>query len=146
MADPPNTTKFPPDQSAELMPREGGIAPRSALIRHVLASMFAQSLAPAQPKRPEKGMVHGIRPDELVRLTPKLKPYLRRPDPISPGGYFHGMVAKARGRRAAPRAHRMGLAPGRRAGTPRAGEGVRISVRDTRHGEAAVIALPHRGS
>jgi replication initiation protein RepC len=106
-----------------------------------------QSPAPVQPKRPEKGMVHGIRPDELVRLTPKLKLYLRRPDPAwpdiidaadwlrhdlgvskplwgdaclamgrelaavalaivstkdeehfttSPGGYFHGMVAKAR--------------------------------------------------
>jgi replication initiation protein RepC len=107
----------------------------------------SQPPAPVQPKRPEKGMVHGIRPDELVRLTPKLKPYLRRPDPTwpdiidaadwlrhdlrvskplwgdaclamgrelaavalaivstkdqehfttSPGGYFHGMVAKAR--------------------------------------------------
>jgi replication initiation protein RepC len=92
-------------------------------------------------------MVHGIRPDELPRLTPKLKPYLRRSDPnwpdivdaadwlrhdlgvskslwgdaclamgrelaavalaivstkevahfrTSPGGYFHGMVVKAR--------------------------------------------------
>ena len=92
-------------------------------------------------------MVHGIRPDELVKLAPKLKPYLRRPDPTwpdiidaadwlrhdlgvskslwgdaclamgrelaavalaivstkeaehfrtTPGGYFHGMVAKAR--------------------------------------------------
>jgi replication initiation protein RepC len=92
-------------------------------------------------------MVHGIRPDELVKLTPKLKPYLRRPNltwpdivdaadwlrhdlrvskslwdnaclamgralaalalaivsskeaehfRTSPGGYFHGMVAKAR--------------------------------------------------
>jgi replication initiation protein RepC len=91
-------------------------------------------------------MVHGIRPDELVKLTPKLKPYLRRPNPAwpdivdaadwlrhdlgvskslwgdaclamgrelaavalaivstkeaehfrtTPGGYFHGMVAKA---------------------------------------------------
>jgi replication initiation protein RepC len=100
-----------------------------------------------QPKRPEKGMVHGIRPDELVRLTPKLNPYLRRPNPTwpdiidaadwlrhelgvskslwgdaclamgrklaavalaivstkepehfrtSPGGYFHGMVDKAK--------------------------------------------------
>jgi replication initiation protein RepC len=107
----------------------------------------SQSPAPVQSKRPEKGMVHGIRPDELVRLTPKLKPYLRRPDPAwpdiieaadwlrgdlgvskslwgdaclamgrelaavalaivstkdeehfrtSPGGYFHGMVAKAK--------------------------------------------------
>jgi len=106
-----------------------------------------QSQTPAQQKRPEKGMVHGIAPDELVRLAPKLKPYLRRPNPTwpeiidaadwlrndldvskplwgdaclamgrelaavalaivstkepehfrtSPGGYFHGMVAKAR--------------------------------------------------
>jgi replication initiation protein RepC len=107
----------------------------------------AQSPAPEQRKRPEKGMVHGIRPDELPRLTPKLKPYLRRPNPAwpdivdaadwlrhdlgvskslwgdaclamgrelaavalaivstkeaehfqtSPGGYFHGMVTKAK--------------------------------------------------
>ena len=92
-------------------------------------------------------MVHGIAPDELPRLAPKLKPYLRRPDPAwpdiveaadwlrgdlgvskslwadaclamgrelaavamaivstkepehftgTPGGYFHGMVAKAK--------------------------------------------------
>jgi replication initiation protein RepC len=92
-------------------------------------------------------MVHGIAPDELVRLAPKLKPYLRSPRPTwpeiidaadwlrhdldvsrplwgdacltmgrelaavalaivstkeaghfrtSPGGYFHGMVARAR--------------------------------------------------
>jgi replication initiation protein RepC len=92
-------------------------------------------------------MVHGIRPDELPRLTPKLKPYLGRPNPTwpdivdaadwlrhdlgvskslwgdaclamgrelaavalaivstkeaehfqtSPGGYFHGMVTKAK--------------------------------------------------
>ena len=97
-------------------------------------------MRPAQP-------LHGIRPDELVRLTPKLKPYLRRSTPTwpdiidaadwlrhdlgvskslwgdaclamgrelaavalavvstkdeehfrtSPGGYFHGMVAKAK--------------------------------------------------
>jgi replication initiation protein RepC len=102
---------------------------------------------PEPRKRPEKGMVHGIAPDELVRLAPKLKPYLRRSNPTwpeivdaadwlrhdldvskplwgdaclamgrelaavalaivstkeaehfrtSPGGYFHGMVAKAR--------------------------------------------------
>ena len=43
-----------------------------------------QSPTPVQPKRPEKGMVHGIAPDELVRLTPKLKPYLRRPNPTWP--------------------------------------------------------------
>jgi replication initiation protein RepC len=36
------------------------------------------------PKSPEKGLVHGIRPDELVRLTPKLKPYLRRSTPTWP--------------------------------------------------------------
>jgi replication initiation protein RepC len=92
-------------------------------------------------------MVHGIAPDELARLAPKLKPYLRRPNPTwpeivdaadwlrddlgvskslwgdaciamgrelaavalaivstkdpehftaSPGGYFHGMVTRAR--------------------------------------------------
>jgi replication initiation protein RepC len=109
--------------------------------------VLRQSPAPVQPRRPEKGMVHGIAPDELVRLTPKLKPYLRRSNPAwpdivdaadwlrhdlgvskslwgdaclamgrelaavalaivstkeaehfrtSPGGYFHGMVAKAR--------------------------------------------------
>jgi len=107
----------------------------------------AQSLAPEQRKRSEKGMVHGIRPDELPWLTPKLKPYLQRPNPAwpdiidaadwlrhdlgvskslwgdaclamgrelaavalaivstkeaehfqtTPGGYFHGMVAKAK--------------------------------------------------
>ncbi len=107
----------------------------------------AQSPAQQQRQRPEKGMVHGIRPDELPRLTPKLNPYLRRPNPTwpdivdaadwlrhdlgvskslwgdaclamgrelaavalaivstkeaehfqtSPGGYFHGMVAKAK--------------------------------------------------
>jgi replication initiation protein RepC len=103
--------------------------------------------APEQPKRPEKGTVHGIWPDELMRLTPRLKPYLLRPNPTwpeivdaadwlrhdlgvskslwgeaciamgrelaavalaivstkeaehfrtTPGGYFHGMVAKAK--------------------------------------------------
>ena len=107
----------------------------------------AQSPAPEQWQRSNKGMVHGIRPDELPRLTPKLKAYLQRPNPAwpdiidaadwlrhdlgvskslwgdaclamgrelaavalaivstkeaehfqtSPGGYFHGMVAKAK--------------------------------------------------
>jgi replication initiation protein RepC len=107
----------------------------------------AQSPAPEQRQRSNKGMVHGIRPDELPRLTPKLKAYLQRPNPAwpdiidaadwlrhdlgvskslwgdaclamgrelaavalaivstkeaehfqtSPGGYFHGMVAKAK--------------------------------------------------
>jgi replication initiation protein RepC len=105
--------------------------------------------APAseQPNRPDKGTVHGIWPDELIRLIPRLKPYLPRPSPTwpeivdaadwlrhdlgvskslwgeaciamgrelaavalaivsakepehfrtTPGGYFHGMVAKAK--------------------------------------------------
>jgi len=107
---------------------------------------------PSQPrqekrKRSEKGMVHGIAPDELAQLAPKLRSYLHRPSPtwpeitdaadwlrtdlgiskplwgdacltlgrelaavalavvstkdpahftVSPGGYFHGMVTKAR--------------------------------------------------
>jgi replication initiation protein RepC len=106
-----------------------------------------QSAAAESQNRPEKGMVHGIRPDELVRLAPRLKPYLRRPNPTwpeiidaadwlrhdldvskplwgdacltmgrdlaavalaivstkdpehfrtTPGGYFHGMVQKAK--------------------------------------------------
>ena len=106
-----------------------------------------QSQAPVPSKRPERGMVHGIAPDELVRFAPKLKPYLRRASPTwpeivdaadwlrhdlgiskslwgeacvtmgrdlaavalaivstknpghfrsTPGGYFHGMVAKAK--------------------------------------------------
>jgi replication initiation protein RepC len=108
---------------------------------------ISQTRAPVPPRSPEKGMVQGIRPDELVRLTPKLKPYLRHPNPTwpdivdaadwlrhdlgvskflwgdacltlgrelaavalaivstkdeehfrtSPGGYFHGMVDKAK--------------------------------------------------
>jgi replication initiation protein RepC len=106
-----------------------------------------QSAAAEAQNKPEKGMVHGIRPDELVRLAPRLKPYLRRPNPTwpevidaagwlrhdldvskslwgdacltlgrdlaavalaivstkdpehfrtTPGGYFHGMVQKAK--------------------------------------------------
>jgi replication initiation protein RepC len=104
-----------------------------------------QSVSAARPSRIDKGMVHGISAGELPRLAPKLKSYLRRPDPSwpdivdaadylrgdlgvskslwgeaclamgrdlaavaiaivstkepehfksSPGGYFHGMVAK----------------------------------------------------
>ena len=105
------------------------------------------SAASEVPKRPEKGSVQGIRPDELIKLAPRLKPYLRRPNPTwseiidaadwlrhdldvskplwgeacltmgrdlaavalaivstkepehfrtTPGGYFHGMVQKAK--------------------------------------------------
>jgi replication initiation protein RepC len=107
----------------------------------------SQSPEPEPRTKPEKGTVHGIRPDELVRLAPRLKPYLRRPSPTwpeiidaadwlrhdldvskslwgdacvtmgrdlaavalaivstkdpehfrtTPGGYFHGMVQKAK--------------------------------------------------
>jgi replication initiation protein RepC len=133
-----------------------------------------QTPASVPLKSPEKGMVHGIRPDELVRLTPKLRPYLRRPNPTwpdivdaadwlrhdlgvskslwgnaclamgrelaavalaivstkeeahfrtSPGGYFHGMVAKAiAGELHLERtvwALRRALEPERHAGRPR---------------------------
>jgi replication initiation protein RepC len=106
-----------------------------------------RSPEPEPQKRPEKGSVHGVRPDELVRLAPRLRSYLRRPNPTwpeiidaadwlrhdldvskslwgdacvtmgrdlaavalaivstkdpehfrtTPGGYFHGMVQKAK--------------------------------------------------
>jgi replication initiation protein RepC len=106
-----------------------------------------QSPKPEFQNRPDKGMVHGIRPDELVRLTPRLKSYLHHSNPnwpeiidaadwlrhdldvskplwcdacltmgrdlaavalaivsakdpehfrTTPGGYFHGMVQKAK--------------------------------------------------
>lgn len=107
----------------------------------------ASGTGPQQRSRSDKGMVHGIAPDELTRLAPRLKPYLRRPNPnwpeivdaadwlrhdlgvsqslwgeacvtlgrdlaavalaivstkeaehfrTTPGGYFHGMVVKAK--------------------------------------------------
>jgi replication initiation protein RepC len=103
--------------------------------------------APVRREPPDEGRVLKMHPDELVRLAPRLKPYLRRPDPswpeivdaadwlrhdlgvskslwgdaclamgrvtaaaaiaivsvkdpahfrTTPGGYFHGMVAKAK--------------------------------------------------
>jgi replication initiation protein RepC len=118
----------------------------AAKTRSEAAAAFPPVLAASgQPKRPEKGMVYSIAPDELPRLAPKLRPYLRRSDPVwpdlvdaadwlrhdlgvskslwgdaclamgrelaavalaivstkepehfktTPGGYFHGMVAK----------------------------------------------------
>jgi replication initiation protein RepC len=133
----------------------------------------SQNPGAGQLKRPDKGMVHGIRPDELVRLTLRFKPHLRRPDPTwpeivdaadwlrhdlgvskslwgnaclamggelaamalaivstkevehfrpSPGGYFHGMVAKAKvGELHLERtvwASRRAAEPGRREGLP----------------------------
>jgi replication initiation protein RepC len=109
----------------------------------------SQPSSPAleRPQRSDKAMVHGIAPDEVVRLAPKLKLYLARPSPTwpelvdaadwlrhdlgvskplwgdaclamgrelaavalaivstkdpghfrtTPGGYFHGMVVKAK--------------------------------------------------
>jgi replication initiation protein RepC len=106
-----------------------------------------QTQTPEPQERSERGIVNGIRPDELVRLAPRLKPYLRRLNPTwpeiieaadwlrhdldvskplwgdacltlgrdlaavalavvstkdpehfrtTPGGYFHGMVQKAK--------------------------------------------------
>jgi replication initiation protein RepC len=102
---------------------------------------------PERPQQPDRSMKSGIAPDEVVRLAPKLKPYLARPNPTwpelvdaadwlrhdlgvskplwgdacvamgrelaavalaivstkepghfrtTPGGYFHGMVVKAK--------------------------------------------------
>ena len=48
------------------------------------ASAIPQRPAPVQQQRPAKDIVHGIAPDELPRLAPKLKPYLQRPDPTWP--------------------------------------------------------------
>jgi replication initiation protein RepC len=48
------------------------------------ATGVSHSQAPVPPKRPDKGMVHGIAPNELPRLAPKLKVYLRRSDPTWP--------------------------------------------------------------
>ena len=42
------------------------------------------SPAPKPPQRSDKSMVHGIAPDEVVRLAPKLKLYLARPSPTWP--------------------------------------------------------------
>jgi replication initiation protein RepC len=127
-----------PDQDTVITSTTSSEAPDSSV---------SSSAAPEALKRPEKGNVHGIRPDELVKLAPRLKPYLRRPNPTwseiidaadwlrhdldvskplwgdaclamgrdlaavalaivstkdpehfrtTPGGYFHGMVQKAK--------------------------------------------------
>src|SRR5262249_41688702 len=44
----------------------------------------SQLLEPEPRGKPERGTVHGIRPDELVRLAPRLRSYLRRPNPTWP--------------------------------------------------------------
>ena len=105
------------------------------------------SATPKTSKQPKKDIMHGIRPDELIKLTPRLKAYLHHPNPTwpeiidavdwlrydldvskslwgdacltmgrdlaaialaivstkdpeyfrtTPGGYFHGMVQKAK--------------------------------------------------
>jgi replication initiation protein RepC len=43
-----------------------------------------QSVPPQRSARTDRGMVHGIAADELPRLAPKLRQYLRRPDPSWP--------------------------------------------------------------
>jgi replication initiation protein RepC len=132
-------TVIPPNRCS------GAEASPSQALTPVPQGTGSQSSVPQRPSRIDKGMVHGIAADELPRLAPKLKPYLRRPDPAwpdiveaadwlrgdlgvskslwdeaclvmgrdlaavalaivstkepgyfksSPGGYFHGMVAK----------------------------------------------------
>jgi replication initiation protein RepC len=49
-----------------------------------LAPSGFQPQGPELRGKPEKGTVHGIRPDELVRLAPRLRSYLRRPNPTWP--------------------------------------------------------------
>ena len=39
------------------------------------------NLTPAHPARSKKGLVDRVSADELARLAPKLRQYLRRPDP-----------------------------------------------------------------
>jgi len=123
---------------------------QDTVIASKTCSEAGQGPSPSSPfpqRPPDKGMVQGIAPDEVVRLAPKLKPYLLRPSPTwpelveaadwlrhdlgvskplwgdacaamgrelaavalaivstkdpehfrtTPGGYFHGMVAKAK--------------------------------------------------
>jgi replication initiation protein RepC len=48
------------------------------------ASSGSQYLGPEARSKPDRGTVHGIRPDELVQLAPRLRSYLRRPNPTWP--------------------------------------------------------------
>jgi replication initiation protein RepC len=59
---------------------------------------ISESPAPVQPKRSEKGMAHGIAPDELVRLTPKLKPLPATAQPDLAGHHRRRRLAAARPR------------------------------------------------
>jgi replication initiation protein RepC len=45
---------------------------------------ISQSQAPIPRETLAKGKVHGIHPEELVKLAPRLKSYLRRPNPTWP--------------------------------------------------------------
>ena len=127
-----------PEQDTVVAPEEGSSAGGQAI---------TPPPAPVRREPPEKGRVLKLHPEELVRLAPRLKPYLRRPDPswpeivdaadwlrhdldvskplwgeaclamgrelaaialaivstkdpghfrTTPGGYFHGMVTKAK--------------------------------------------------
>ena len=55
------------------------IAPKNS--SEQAAPSVPQSPEPEPAQRPEKGIVHGVRPDELVRLAPRLRSYLLRPNP-----------------------------------------------------------------
>jgi replication initiation protein RepC len=45
-------------------------------------AIVPQCPARASAEKPQRDKQHGIRPDELIRFAPKLKPYLRRLDPV----------------------------------------------------------------
>jgi replication initiation protein RepC len=127
-----------PKQDTVTTPKTGSETPDTSV---------PPSATPETSKQPEKSIVHGIQPNELVRLAPRLKAYLRHPNPTwaeiidaadwlrcdldiskplwgnacltmgrdlaaiaiaivstkdpehfrtTPGGYFHGMVQKAK--------------------------------------------------
>jgi replication initiation protein RepC len=59
-------------------------APSSQALVPVPPGTNSQSETPQRPPRTDKGMVHGIAADELPRLAPKLRQYLRRPNPAWP--------------------------------------------------------------
>jgi replication initiation protein RepC len=56
-------------------------AKNSSELAETSGSQFLESERRAKP---ERGTVHGIRPDELVRLAPRLRSYVRRPNPTWP--------------------------------------------------------------
>ena len=130
-----------------LNPKKDTVIALKECSRDDLPGRMAQAKPPARPERQDRGTSLKLTPDELVRLAPRLVPYLRQPSPSwpeivdaadwlrhdlgvskplwgeaclamgreqaaialalvsakpegyfrsSPGGYFHGMVERAR--------------------------------------------------